>query len=1058
MRRNPFIKTIFRRPFHSILMLLLIGIVSYSIISHVVEYIIVLQTTTQLEKYYRPIGVLTSEDYDVTRGREVVAKSPYVDFEDIVRTPQGVLQELYNVNLGNPYNNESSFSREGNIKVLKTESYKSDIIFLGELNSKKQVVYGTKQYHFTFKVNRVEVSYPEYIQKDDIIKVVYELKSEEDLQEEFDFLTVGEQYLLHAYYADGFEQSYNRGLQVLEGGGVKIEWFFLDKLTQDNLYFYPVKDEKDLDYSDKKLAGLMEFIQLIYENQRSVQLETAKDLSLRPDMQDVSKSHYLVDGRWLNDEDNQKQNNVCVIHDYFAKWRGLSIGDKIKLNIRDMDNSYYLGCIVPYDPDWENWRNYETVEKEFEIVGTYGMAGYSVPSVHGNIWYVPDSTIPEHFLSQKKEKIYSYYYSFVLKSAQDQQVFLAENQEKLDSLGIKVSFLENNADNFGVTAASLKKSTQTSVIIFSMTFLPVMVIVVFFYLSQHRREFAIARAMGISKIQATSQITTAALFIGLPGTVIGGLMAWHNTLKEAKALFQDFVLSNAIEYSSTLPILFILLLLSLFLLFLALILIGCSYLAHQSIFDLLQGRIAKGKTAIQQRNFNKEKSRIKDEIPLSLDNTKGGIPEFRQTTQEQKNSNIYIFTSSIGYLYRHIYRNYGKLLLMILISLGFVATYSWFDSFIEKKTVEIEELYQTVEIQGEILKASNITNYAKGGGFIHPKAVSGIEKSGLVRYIYWEKTAHVGPILNKHPDQEEDSKFNKNPNKGKEETKIYSIPAGGAIAFSNWDTFFQETGKEVTIEFMNGYDKEAFINDRSDLAEAILMESQLTKLGKSYGDIVYIATYEEVIPCRIIGSYKGFLESFVSLPYNMIIMSDYHIEEFSEGDAFYTIVKFTFEPTKNKEFMQKSEELKYIVSSTEMESITSRLVLWDTELRQSIEPMERNLSLIKLIYPIAVIAFTIIGGILNFLMILFRAKEAAIIRVLGGAKRKVRVLFAVEQILTFAIGILLGVLFILVSQGVFSSTIQINLFLYIIGCTLGTFLGSIFVTNKIPLELLQVKE
>lgn len=79
-------------------------------------------------------------------------------------------------------------------------------------------------------------------------------------------------------------------------------------------------------------------------------------------------------------------------------------------------------------------------------------------------------------------------------------------------------------------------------------------------------------------------------------------------------------------------------------------------------------------------------------------------------------------------------------------------------------------------------------------------------------------------------------------------------------------------------------------------------------------------------------------------------------------------------------------------------------------------------------------------------------------RILGGAKRKVRILFTVEQGIIYLTGMILGAILIAMLQGGISPNIQMNILLYVTGCTLGSILGSIFVTNKIPLELLQVKE
>lgn len=392
MRKNPFMKAVLRKPFQSLLMLLLIGAITYSIASHVVEYIIVLQTTNQLEKYYRPIGMLESEGSDIADGRELVSKSPYVEFEDLRRFHQGVFQELYNADV------KSTLGRKEQ-EAMGIESYVSDVVFYGVLQTKRYIIYGEGQYHLTFKVNKVEAAYPDYQLEDRTVYVVFQPETEGELQEVMDSLIVGEQYLVRAYYDESFSQALNRPDQILYGEA-KSYYFYLDKLTEDNLYFYPVKEGDSVDYSDKKLEDLKKHVELVNENQRAIKVYGTKDMSLMPDTQESSRIYYLVDGRWLNRQDDINKKNVCVVHSFLADFRGLSLGDKINIKIRNI-SGVVNGYIIPGNQEhWNNWRSYETVEREFEIVGIYDTLVSNQSTSRGNVMFVPDSCIPEHFESQ----------------------------------------------------------------------------------------------------------------------------------------------------------------------------------------------------------------------------------------------------------------------------------------------------------------------------------------------------------------------------------------------------------------------------------------------------------------------------------------------------------------------------------------------------------------------------------------------------------------------------------------------------------------------------------
>ena len=71
MKGNLFVKSTLRQPVRTLLLLLLIGFVSFAFISRAVEYLVVSRETDRLAGYYRAIGSLEPEDpdaWDVTEG------------------------------------------------------------------------------------------------------------------------------------------------------------------------------------------------------------------------------------------------------------------------------------------------------------------------------------------------------------------------------------------------------------------------------------------------------------------------------------------------------------------------------------------------------------------------------------------------------------------------------------------------------------------------------------------------------------------------------------------------------------------------------------------------------------------------------------------------------------------------------------------------------------------------------------------------------------------------------------------------------------------------------
>lgn len=93
------LKSTFRRPLSAILLILLLGAVSFGFASRAVEYLAVSEAIEETSEYYRAIGYLTSEDQNVTEGARLLAESDLVSVNDARRVCIGSLEEIYNGDL-----------------------------------------------------------------------------------------------------------------------------------------------------------------------------------------------------------------------------------------------------------------------------------------------------------------------------------------------------------------------------------------------------------------------------------------------------------------------------------------------------------------------------------------------------------------------------------------------------------------------------------------------------------------------------------------------------------------------------------------------------------------------------------------------------------------------------------------------------------------------------------------------------------------------------------------------------------------------------------------------
>ena len=67
-----------------------------------------------------------------------------------------------------------------------------------------------------------------------------------------------------------------------------------------------------------------------------------------------------------------------------------------------------------------------------------------------------------------------------------------------------------------------------------------------------------------------------------------------------------------------------------------------------------------------------------------------------------------------------------------------------------------------------------------------------------------------------------------------------------------------------------------------------------------------------------------------------------------------------------------------------------RFFIWDEELRIVVSQLEKNLSILKVLYPVVMAVSALIAAGMCFLLILQKTREAAILRVLGTTRTVVR--------------------------------------------------------------------
>jgi hypothetical protein len=161
----------------------------------------------------------------------------------------------------------------------------------------------------------------------------------------------------------------------------------------------------------------------------------------------------------------------------------------------------------------------------------------------------------------------------------------------------------------------------------------------------------------------------------------------------------------------------------------------------------------------------------------------------------------------------------------------------------------------------------------------------------------------------------------------------------------------------------------------------------------------------------------------------------------------------------NREITQIQEKITEITERKGAGDVPLGLFLDDEELRMVVIPMEQNLSLLSLLYPVTIVLSVIIGLGLSLLLMLQNAKVAAIQRVLGTSKIKARTTLCGEQMFICLFGLAVGLVMLAILGWGFGFASSLGLAgLYLAGAVAGMVAGAVVVTDRPPLELLQVRE
>lgn len=1035
-----------RKWFLGLSALLLFAVLSYGFTSKAVETTIVLRETNRLEGYYRSIGTLTQFEkkplFTHLDALQVLRETPGFGFEDLRVYTSGVMQDYYNTDYdtGGVDSPGAGYMPKG-VNTLEywftaTLVDQNTVMIVDE--DGKSVLGGV---YLTLAVDNVLLGYPENISAGKSYGLWFAARLMPDAEKVVPALQAmeeGQRYLLRTY-VDPFAPHQS------SDGGIANASKLLRILALDEVdtYYLTLEPGKNVDMKDPGFSGIMRTFSKAWQNAHALLITGTKDMSALPEVQESQHNMYLLDGRWLNAKDQAEKRPVIVIPMSLSVERQINIGDWMTFTFRGLKEpafGYIRGKL-----DSLEWESYPTTTEDFEVVGVYSdmlQDSSFLKSSEFGIAYVPASTIPASTAYSEGvngKRSPSFDYNFVLNNPRNQDKYAEDVKPLLSPMGYSVSFIQNNARNFMAGVDPLRRSLSIGAVFYSSALFVGITLIVSIYVRQLRRTYAIARAMGLPKLIANKQLRAPLMILGSFGSLAGVLLAWKESLEQAAKSLSQLPLPSGVYPDSTLSLAWLLG-------YWLLVVLITWFFINREIKNL----VAQPVLVLLQEGSN----------PVGLNTGSEQVVEGEKPAL----SRLPAITPSVGgeasltALYRFggrlLRRGLGRSLLAIALGLALIFSLGWLLGQIERNLAKLDQLYGTTNVQADLYL--NLGGNAQGAAvtnYVSNTVVTHFLESGRVEDAYLDSISGVTNIYN-------------------EELGRYTKSFPYQVLALN-DVKADGNAKGVEIIYIPGYDSSIFSKQWKEedldnmLPPIVVPETIMQSLGLHAGGTIRIWELSDVhAEYLIVGVSRGG-SLFMGLKRDGVFETHFPFlmplgvrNLLNPRPPEYSTVKLRLDPRFNRDLDSFKNQSEKYLSDPKVNRFGLRIKFWDEELNAVVAPMEKNLNLLEVLYPISVGVAIILGFSLSVLQILQQSRDCALLRMLGVDRMRLRALLTGQQALLAVMGITLGLLANLVVNQF--REIALTTFqaagLYLLAVILGAGLGACLVSLREPLDLLQVRE
>ena len=733
------------------------------------------------------------------------------------------------------------------------------------------------------------------------------------------------------------------------------------------------------------------------------------------------------EGRFLTPEDAGQP--VCVVSTDFLELNGLKIGDSITLDLGNYLSEQYapLGAVAVT----RGRQNTEYRSQTFTIIGSWRDLNEGNHVFRDRFWcwsnnaiFVPTAFLPECRNAEGHEFKPSEI-SFVVGNAEEIVPFMEESLPILDEMGISYVFSDGGWSSIGPDLMQARSIALVKLLVFGGAAVFALMLTVWLFIGRKKREYAIYRALGMPVREASMQLYVPFLMLGAVSAAIGAIAARVFSLRQIAEAQAD-AMTEAALHNPAGPGLYVLGAVGFLLVLAAFAWGGILLIRRKSVLELLQGEGNRRRERIAQAIGTEYPSSVAygDSFPPGEASRFGGTGDVENALPTPALGGSRSKNWGGRYLRRLLGRNLGRSALSILLA----ALLAFAFGLITVLRGIYAEAYQNVEVKPVFT-----------GGISYERALK-IADSGYVRDPYYEYAAQDGMV---------------------------EMEGATIILTNRLDMRVSEP-----IEWLEGWDAESAMN--TDEKVLVMYSTHAEHFGFQLGDMVRVnegAWYQNLVamgidplkpgetPLERRDSHRPFFR-LVGIIQTNIQQDTAFIPAEARWKVMFLVPKLELDIAEYTliDYSQATAFSDYAKGQMDKNQTAVKFTM-DTSYADRIYKIHR---LIESLYPLAVAAALLLGGVLPGLIVLHGSKEISILRALGVRARDCVILYTLSQVLCALAGLVLGIAAVLVALrpelGEVIVPFAIYLAAHLAACALGSGVFAWLCARKHVLAQLQAKE